>query len=70
MMPGKKRDKNDAMDYISTLYLDQALNRENRVRKCIYKHFTCATDTDNICKVFDDVKRTVLIKELQSYGML
>ncbi len=70
MMPGKKRDKNDAMDYISALYLEQALNHENRVRKYIYKHFTCATDTDNIRKVFDDVKRTVLVKELQLYGML
>ncbi len=70
MMPGKKRDKNDAMDYISALYLGQALNRENREQKYIYKHFTCATDTDSIRNIFDDVKRTVLIKELQLFGML
>lgn len=70
MMPGKKGDTDDAMDYISELYLEQSLNRTTRARKYIYRHFTCATDTDNIRKVFDDVKKTVLIKELQLYGML
>ncbi|XP_050951293.1 guanine nucleotide-binding protein subunit alpha-15.1 isoform X1 [Labeo rohita] len=67
---GKKGDTDDAMDYISELYLEQSLNRTTRARKYIYRHFTCATDTDNIRKVFDDVKKTVLIKELQLYGML
>ncbi|XP_067252314.1 guanine nucleotide-binding protein subunit alpha-14-like isoform X2 [Chanodichthys erythropterus] len=67
---GQRRNKDEAMDYISDLYLKEASNRENGVRKQIYKHFTCATDTDNIRKVFYDVKKTVLIKELQSYGML
>uniref|UniRef100_A0A8C1QC42 Guanine nucleotide-binding protein subunit alpha n=1 Tax=Cyprinus carpio TaxID=7962 RepID=A0A8C1QC42_CYPCA len=67
---GKKKDKNEAMDYISALYLEHALNRQNRKQKYIYHHFTCATDTDNIRKVFSDVKRTLLVKELKLYGML
>ncbi|KAG1939697.1 guanine nucleotide-binding protein subunit alpha-14 [Pimephales promelas] len=67
MMPGQKENKDEVMVYISELYLKEASSRETRYRKQIYKHFTCATDTDNIRKVFYDVRKTVLIKELQSY---
>ncbi|XP_051979892.1 guanine nucleotide-binding protein subunit alpha-14-like isoform X2 [Xyrauchen texanus] len=67
---GQMQSVKDAKIYISDLYLMQGSNREKGGRKSIYHHFTCATDTNNIRKVFDDVKKTVLIKELQSYGML
>ncbi|XP_051550216.1 guanine nucleotide-binding protein subunit alpha-11-like isoform X2 [Myxocyprinus asiaticus] len=68
--PGQTQSVKDAKTYIRDLYLNLGSNREKGGRKSIYHHFTCATDTDNIRKVFNDVKRTVLIKELQSYGML
>ncbi|XP_056614123.1 guanine nucleotide-binding protein subunit alpha-11-like isoform X2 [Triplophysa dalaica] len=67
---GRSWDVNDAMDHINNMYLSQALNREKGKRKHIYYHFTCATDTNNIRNVFDDVKKTVLVKELESLGML
>ncbi|XP_065102985.1 guanine nucleotide-binding protein subunit alpha-14-like isoform X1 [Paramisgurnus dabryanus] len=67
---GRRRDVDNAMDYICNMYLKQASNRENGEKKSIYHHFTCATDTDHIRKVFNDVKKTVLIRELQSFGML
>ncbi|XP_056303722.1 guanine nucleotide-binding protein subunit alpha-11-like isoform X2 [Danio aesculapii] len=67
---GKKRDKNDAKMYISGLYRKEASNRESGTHRGFYLHFTCATDTNNIRKVFMDVKETILTNELQSIGML
>ena len=38
--------------------------------KTLYPHFTCATDTNNIRRVFNDVKDTVLLKSLEEYGIM
>ena len=35
-------------------------NNRGGVERSLYIHETCATDTDNIKKVFEDVKVTVL----------
>ncbi|KAI7791360.1 guanine nucleotide-binding protein subunit alpha-11-like isoform X1 [Triplophysa rosa] len=67
---GKRRDAQEAMEYISEMYQRQAVNVENKDCKHIYSHFTCATDTSNIRKVFSDVKDTVLITSLKEYGVL
>ncbi|KAK3533597.1 hypothetical protein QTP70_023406 [Hemibagrus guttatus] len=67
---GKKRDPDAAMEFIREMYKQQAQNPEKKENKTIYPHFTCATDTNNIRKVFSDVKDTVLIKSLQEYGVL
>ncbi|XP_030640591.1 guanine nucleotide-binding protein subunit alpha-11-like [Chanos chanos] len=70
---GRRRDPQEAMNFIKDMYLQQAVNRENREKKenkYVYTHFTCATDTNNIRKVFSDVKDTVLIKALHEYGVL
>lgn len=68
---GRKRDAQAAMNYISEMYKQQGLSREDkRERKTIYSHFTCATDTKNIRMVFNDVKDTVLIKSLAEYGVI
>ncbi|XP_049321749.1 guanine nucleotide-binding protein subunit alpha-11-like [Astyanax mexicanus] len=66
---GKKRDPEDARNFIHEMYKEQAKNEEKQ-SKNIYSHFTCATDTNNIRMVFSDVKDTVLIKSLQEYGVL
>lgn len=34
-------------------------------KKTVYYHYTCATDTNNITLVFNDIKRTVLNKNLK-----
>ncbi|XP_036970330.1 guanine nucleotide-binding protein subunit alpha-11-like [Acanthopagrus latus] len=68
---GKRRDPEDAKNYISKLYEQQAINRDRREeRKTLYPHFTCATDTNNIRRVFSDVKDTVLLKSLRDYGVI
>ncbi|KAG8454794.1 hypothetical protein GDO86_001131 [Hymenochirus boettgeri] len=36
----------------------------------IFHHFTCATDTHNIRKVFNNVKEAVLVKYLVDFGIL
>lgn len=68
---GKKRDPEDAKNYICKLYEQQAINHDKREeRKTLYPHFTCATDTNNIRRVFSDVKDTVLLKSLRDYGVI
>lgn len=67
---GRRRDHSAAMDFIREMYMQQALSHEKSGNKNIYPHFTCATDTNNIRSVFNDVKDTVLIKSLQEYGVL
>nr|XP_020462761.1 guanine nucleotide-binding protein subunit alpha-11-like [Monopterus albus]XP_020462762.1 guanine nucleotide-binding protein subunit alpha-11-like [Monopterus albus] len=68
---GKRKDPEDAKNYIRKLYEQQAVNRDNREeRKTLYPHFTCATDTNNIRRVFSDVKDTVLVKSLRDYGVI
>ncbi|CAG2176719.1 unnamed protein product [Oppiella nova] len=53
---GPTRNADTAREFIRNMYL--ALNPYSD--KQIYSHFTCATDTDNIKKVFEDVKHTIL----------
>ncbi|XP_073699940.1 guanine nucleotide-binding protein subunit alpha-14-like [Garra rufa] len=67
---GKRRDAHDAMEFIRTLYKQKAVCNETKNSKHIYPHFTCATDTKNIQKVFNDVKDTVLVKALEDFGIV
>ncbi|XP_062308440.1 guanine nucleotide-binding protein subunit alpha-11-like [Osmerus eperlanus] len=68
---GKRRDAEDAKTYVRKMYEQQAQSREKREKsKTLYPHFTCATDTNNIRKVFSDVKDTVLLKSLTDYGVI
>ncbi|XP_067824485.1 guanine nucleotide-binding protein subunit alpha-11-like [Heptranchias perlo] len=62
---GSKRNAAEAMDFILSMYL-----RENGMRRTIYPHFTCATDTENIRKVFMDVRDTVLVQSLRELDLL
>lgn len=53
------------------MYEQQAITRDKSgERKTLYPHFTCATDTNNIRRVFSDVKDTVLLKSLRDYGVI
>uniref|UniRef100_A0AAY5JZK0 Guanine nucleotide binding protein (G protein), alpha 15 (Gq class), tandem duplicate 3 n=2 Tax=Esox lucius TaxID=8010 RepID=A0AAY5JZK0_ESOLU len=68
---GKRRNAEDAMNYIRLMYEQQAHSREKcDESKTLYPHFTCATDTNNIRQVFRDVKDTVLLKSLRDYGVI
>lgn len=68
---GRKHDPEDAMKFIRKLYEQQAVTHSSRETwKTLYPHFTCATDTNNIRRVFSDVKDTVLLKSLRDYGII
>ncbi|XP_065103025.1 guanine nucleotide-binding protein subunit alpha-15-like [Paramisgurnus dabryanus] len=67
---GKRRDSKEAMEFILKIYEQKATNVENKDCKDIYSHFTCATDTDNIRKVFNAVKKTVFVNVLKTYAVL
>ncbi|KAK7889742.1 hypothetical protein WMY93_025302 [Mugilogobius chulae] len=61
---GERGNEEAAQNFIKQMYEDRSLD------KTLYQHFTCATDTNNIRKVFADVKDTVLLKSLGDYGIL
>lgn len=68
---GKRRDTEDAKNFIRKMYEQNAINRDKKDEwKTLYPHFTCATDTNNIRRVFSDVKDTVLLKSLIDYGVM
>lgn len=67
---GKQRNAQEAMTFIHNMYKQRSVCAETKESKNVYTHFTCATDTSNIRKVFNDVKDTVLIKSLKEYGVL
>ncbi|XP_037106520.1 guanine nucleotide-binding protein subunit alpha-11-like [Syngnathus acus] len=67
---GKTQDAEEAKKYIQKLYQQQTRNPNSRGEgKNFYLHYTCATDTDNIRKVFSDIKDTVLLKSLREFGI-
>ncbi|XP_057696838.1 guanine nucleotide-binding protein subunit alpha-11-like [Corythoichthys intestinalis] len=68
---GRRQDPIEARKYIEKLYQQQTNNPDNREEgKSLYTHPTCATDTENIRKVFSDVKDTVLLRSLREYGII
>ncbi|XP_067871907.1 guanine nucleotide-binding protein subunit alpha-14-like [Heterodontus francisci] len=62
---GAKRNAEAAMNFILKMYMEQTEDGRR-----IYWHFTCATDTDNIRKVYMDVRDTVLFGILQDLDLL
>ncbi|XP_030227628.1 guanine nucleotide-binding protein subunit alpha-15.1 isoform X2 [Gadus morhua] len=68
---GRRRDAEEAQQFIKKRYVQQAKNRDRQQdSKTLYPHFTCATDTNSIRKVFSDIKDTVLLKSLVEYGVI
>ncbi|XP_043909681.1 guanine nucleotide-binding protein subunit alpha-11-like [Protopterus annectens] len=75
---GPAKNAKAAMDFISELY-EKVYRRvsdkkktmnENETKRLLFRHFTCATETENINKVFRNVKNTVLVKHLQDIEIL
>lgn len=60
------KDYTSAMSYISQQFLAQ----NDNVKKPIYPHVTCATDTANITVVFNAVKDIVLRRALDNAGIV
>ena len=65
--PAKDFNPEAAKDFIKTLFLSVNPDPEN---KRIFPHFTCATDTENIKRVFKDVREHVLEENLKDYNLM
>jgi len=57
----------DASDYITMQFKNEMTKRE---QKMLYTHITCATDTKNVEKVFDDVQHTIVQNALKYNGLI
>ena len=64
---GNKCDPDAAKEFILKMYLSVNPDPEN---KRIFSHFTQATDTENIKKVFQDVREHVLEENLKDYNLM
>ncbi|XP_029004458.1 guanine nucleotide-binding protein subunit alpha-11-like [Betta splendens] len=68
---GKRQNAEDAKSFIRKMYEQQAQSTVDKDEwKTLYPHFTCATDTSNIRRVFSDIRDTVLLKSLRDYGVI
>ncbi|XP_061094060.1 guanine nucleotide-binding protein G(q) subunit alpha-like [Conger conger] len=63
---GPKCDAEEAQQFIKQKYLDKA----KELRRPLFCHYTCATDTENIRQVFRHVRATALQKPLEPCSCL
>ena len=63
---GPPRDAEKAKEFIKEMFL--SVNPDEK--KHIFPHFTTATDTENIQRVFEAVKTTVLEENLRDYNLI
>ncbi|KAH3866418.1 hypothetical protein DPMN_029481 [Dreissena polymorpha] len=59
---GPKKDSQAAREFILRMFVD--------LKRIIYSHFTCATDTENIRLVFAVAKDTILQRNLKEYNLV
>lgn len=63
---GPQQDAEAGQKFILEIFLALNTNEE----KMIYSHFTCATDTENIQKVFKDVKHHIMQGNLKEHNLV
>lgn len=63
---GPEKDPDRALDFIKDLFFQQ----NNNAKRSMFSHRTCATDTDNIKKVFQDVKTAILDLHLNQFNLM
>ena len=65
---GSDEDRDAALKFITDVFtnvsMDSAMHRQ------IYTHVTCATDSQNVQKVFHDVQHAVVVAALQRNGIM
>ena len=64
---GDKGDADTAKEFILEMFL--SVNPDPDTRR-IFPHFTQATDTENIKRVFQDVREHVLEQNLKDYNLM
>ncbi|XP_072457799.1 guanine nucleotide-binding protein subunit alpha-15 [Notamacropus eugenii] len=76
--PGPKQDAEAAKEFILEMYTriytgsgdTKGSARKNSRSRRLFSHYTCATDTHNIRKVFKDVRDSVLARYLDEINLL
>ncbi|XP_020864708.1 guanine nucleotide-binding protein subunit alpha-15 isoform X1 [Phascolarctos cinereus] len=76
--PGPKQDAEAAKQFILDMYTGiytgsgdvKGSTRKNSHSRRLFSHYTCATDTHNIRKVFKDVRDSVLARYLDEINLL
>ena len=67
---GKPGNVTEALDFMiilfQTAFANSLTNQEDRA---LFLHVTCATDTNNIRKVFENVKTTILRKNINELNL-
>ena len=63
---GPARDADAAKRFFLKMYEDLHHGHP----KSLYRHYTCATDTDNIRKVFKDVKHAILKENMATFNLM
>ncbi|XP_054837438.1 guanine nucleotide-binding protein subunit alpha-15-like [Eublepharis macularius] len=80
--PGPKQDADSAKEFILEMYMDVyqrflapgpdssiQLPKDTYRPRILYPHYTCATDTQNIGTVFEDIKDVVLASYLDEFNL-
>jgi GTPase SAR1 family protein len=68
---GEENDYEDGIKYFLKKFLDQLdTQKHHGENKEIYHHVTCATDKDNVRKIFNASKEIILKNNLQSSGFM
>jgi len=58
---GPKQHEIEGRNFLASLFQDMFLGCENITKeRQIFIHFTCATDTENIDKIYKSLKETIL----------
>uniref|UniRef100_A0A4W4G568 Guanine nucleotide-binding protein subunit alpha n=1 Tax=Electrophorus electricus TaxID=8005 RepID=A0A4W4G568_ELEEL len=65
---GPKKDADTAMKFIRHMYEEQNTKLSTDCKR-MYSHLTCATDTENIRKIFVDVKDTIMRIHLTDFNL-
>ena len=67
---GKPGNIEEALDFMILLFQNGFANSLNGATdRALFLHVTCATDTKNIRKVFEDVKTTILRKNISELNL-
>lgn len=67
---GEKKSEKDGKNFLASMFQQRFIECENggKDRK-LFIHCTCATDTKNMKKIFDDLQETVLGQHIEELNL-
>ena len=68
---GKKQDVQEGKDFFALLFQTAFYSSETvKEDRKLFIHFTCATDTENIRIIYDNLKETVLGSNMEELNLV